>query len=100
MEQITLRVPDELREELDGDADERGVSRSEYVRDVLRTRRDTEQLRDRLDSREARIDELEEQLARRSQIEEKVDVLAARVEEDAAPDPPWPVRWWRWVKNG
>lgn len=38
-------------------------------------------LRDRLDSREERIDDLEEQLARRSQIEEKVDVLAERVEE-------------------
>ena len=96
MEQITLRVPDELREELDGDADERGVSRSEYVRDVLRTRRDTKQLRDRLDSREARIDELEEQLARRSQIESKIDTLATQQQVGQAP---FFVRWYNYFRG-
>jgi DNA repair ATPase RecN len=61
----------------------RGVL-DEYER--LRTecedlRTECEELRTRLDAREDRIEELEEQLARRSQIEEKVDVLAKRVEE-------------------
>jgi chromosome segregation ATPase len=61
----------------------RGVL-DEYER--LRTecedlRTECEELRTRLDAREDRIEELEEQLARRSQIQEKVDVLAKRVEE-------------------
>jgi Arc/MetJ-type ribon-helix-helix transcriptional regulator len=97
MEQITLRLPESLREELEQEADERGVSRSEHIRDVLESRRDTERLRERLESRERRIEELEEQLARRSQIEEKVDVLAERVDEE--PPVPWPVRWYRWFRD-
>lgn len=58
-----------------------------------------ENLRNRLESREDRIDELEEQLARRSQVEEKVDLLASRVDEADNPDPPWPVRWYQWVRE-
>lgn len=81
------------------------TSRSEAVRrilseyDDLRTecedlRTECEELRDRLDSREDRIKELERQLAQRSQIEEKVDVLANRVErqEQTSTAPFW-VRW-------
>jgi len=54
--------------------------------DQLRTeceelRTECEELQNRLKAREDRVDALEEQLARRSQIEEKVDVLAKRVEE-------------------
>ena len=44
-------------------------------------RTEGEELQNRLEAREDRVDALEEQLARRSQIEEKVDVLAKRVEE-------------------
>jgi metal-responsive CopG/Arc/MetJ family transcriptional regulator len=96
MEQITLRVPIELKKELDGDADERGVSRSEYVREVLRTRRDTERLREQLESREARIDELEEQLAKRSQIESKIDTLASQQQVAQAP---FFVRWYNYFRD-
>jgi Arc/MetJ-type ribon-helix-helix transcriptional regulator len=72
----------------DGDVSSRSAALrqvlDEYER--LRTecedlRTECEELRTRLDAREDRIEELEEQLARRSQIEEKVDVLAKRVEE-------------------
>lgn len=89
-----------------GDAD----SRSAAVRDILdeydavhteceELRSECERLRTRLESREQRIDELEEQLARRSQVEEKVDTLAKRVEDQDEPAPPFPVRWWRWVQS-
>jgi metal-responsive CopG/Arc/MetJ family transcriptional regulator len=98
MQQITVRLPETMIEELDTEADERGVSRSEHVRSVLASRRDVDDLRDRLDAREERIDTLEEQLARRSQVEEKVDTLAKRVEDSDEPDPPWPIRWYRWMR--
>jgi chromosome segregation ATPase len=57
--------------------DEYDRLRTEY--EELRT--ECEELQNRLEAREDRVDALEEQLARRSQIEEKVDVLAKRVEE-------------------
>jgi len=100
MEQITIRLPEDLLDDLETEAEEADVSRSEYIRDALRTREDTERLRERLESREDRIDELEEQLARRSQFEEKVDVLANRVEEQTDPDPPWPIRWYQYFRGG
>jgi hypothetical protein len=50
-----------------------------------------------LEARKDRIEDLEEQLARRSDIEEKIDDLAKR---DQEPNPPWPVRWWQWAKEG
>lgn len=56
MEQITVRLPGELLAELEAEADEAGVSRSEYIRDVLRTREHTDALRDRIADKEARID--------------------------------------------
>jgi len=99
MEQITVRLPDDLLDELEAEAAEAGVSRSEHIRDVLGTRENTAELRDRLAAREDRIETLERQLARRSEVEEKVDVLAKRVEEGDDPAPPWPVRWYQWVRG-
>jgi predicted nuclease with TOPRIM domain len=60
----------ELREEI-ADLERQLDNRNDVV----------DSLRERLENREQRIDDLEEQLARRSQIEEKVDVLAKRVED-------------------
>lgn len=99
MEQITLRLPEEMRDELDAEAEERDTSRSVIIRDAIESRRDVEELRERLENREERIDELEEQLSRRSQVEDKVDTLAKRVEGQDEPDPPWPVRWYRWFRE-
>ena len=99
MQQITVRLPDDLLDELEAEAENAGVSRSEHVRDVLGTRENTDDLRERLEAKEARIQELEQQLARRSEVEEKVDVLAKRVDDADGPAPPWPVRWWRWVRG-
>lgn len=91
----------------EGDA----TSRSAALRQILdeyeelRTeceelRTECENLRTRLESREDRIDELEEQLARRSQVEEKVDTLAKRVEDrERAADAPFFVRWARWFRS-
>jgi Arc/MetJ-type ribon-helix-helix transcriptional regulator len=95
---------DELQE--DGDA----TSRSDALRHILdeyeemRTEYDElrtvcEDLHTQLESREERIDQLEEQLARRSQVEEKVDVLARRVEDTTEPDPPFFVRWAQWWRS-
>jgi Arc/MetJ-type ribon-helix-helix transcriptional regulator len=82
MEQITIRLPEDLLDDLETEAEEADVSRSEYIRDALRTREDTERLRERLESREDRIDELERQLAERSQIEDKIENLPDKIRGD------------------
>jgi predicted DNA-binding protein len=100
--QTTIRLADELVDELDAEADERGISRSEYVRRILHERHEKDELRDvvatlrdRLDSREDRIETLETQLARRSQLEDKVDTLATQQSTES----PFFVKWYQWWKD-
>jgi len=96
MEPLTIRVQEETKESLESEADEYGVSVSEYVRRLLEKGRDYDDLDDRLESREERIETLESQLKKRSQIEEKIDTLATQQQVARAP---WPVRWYRWVRG-
>jgi predicted HicB family RNase H-like nuclease len=103
MQNVTVRLPEELTDELDAEADEQGVSRSEYIRETLQNRHEADELReevsdlrDRLDAREERVSELETQLARRSEIKEKVDTLAKREQEG---DAPFFVKWYRWWQS-
>lgn len=95
-QQVAVRIPLRQKAELEREARDMGVSRSEYMRSILSDRHRATQLEERLEIREKRIDQLEEQLTRRSEVEEKVDVLAKRVEE---PDPPFWVRWGRWLRR-
>jgi chromosome segregation ATPase len=104
---ITIRIQSELIDRLDGEAKDKDVSRSEYIRQILRSRHESkdlreeiEDLRDRLDQREQRIDELEEQLTKRSQLEEKVENLPDQIREaEHEPSPPFIVRWVQWWRN-
>jgi hypothetical protein len=96
---ISSIVPARLKAEIERRA-EGNRSQGEVIRNLLWSGLEAEKLRDRLETREDRIDQLEEQLAKRSQVEEKVDVLAKRVEDrEQAADAPFPVRWWRWFRN-
>lgn len=105
--QTTIRIDESLIEDLDSEAEERDVSRSEYIRQILRERHDVEELReevdtlwDRLESREERIEQLEEQLARRSQMEERVEEVALEVREQREEsNAPFFVRWTRWFRG-
>lgn len=108
MPRLTVTIEEEQSELLEELSVEGGPydSKSEAVRNFIQAgedrhelREEVDRLRDRLESREDRIQELEEQLAKRSQIEEEVSTLANRIEESDKPDPPWPVRWYRWVRS-
>ena len=105
MQNLTIRLREELIDRLDREAEEAGVTRSEYIRQIIEDRHraaeleeTVDDLRDRLNAREERVRELEEQLARRSQVEEKVDELALEVREEAT-QPPFFVRWYRWFRK-
>jgi Arc/MetJ-type ribon-helix-helix transcriptional regulator len=90
MKPITLKIPEELREELDDEADARGYSsRSEYLRDIIRRRHEVEDVRERyeerveelkreLEAERGRSDELRRQLQERGRAEEKVDEIVER----------------------
>lgn len=106
MKSLSLRVPDDVYEQIKERAEQRGTSVSAEARDLIGQGFDAETLESeaddlqaRLESREDRIDELEEQLAQRSQVEDKIDVLATRVEDQNEPAPPWPVRWYRFFRG-
>lgn len=103
MEHLSVTVEESTLERIDELKDERDSSRSQVVRDLLskgqkadELEQEMETLRERLETREARIDELEEQLARRSNIEEKVDTLAKRQETTNAP---FFVKWYKWFQE-
>ncbi|WP_225336652.1 ribbon-helix-helix domain-containing protein [Halomicrobium urmianum] len=100
---ITVRIREDLIDRLDEEADERDVSRSEYIRGILEDRHRAEELaerverlEERLEEREDRIATLEEQLARRSNIEEKIDTLAKQEQHEEAP---FFIKWYRWWKR-
>lgn len=97
--QVAVRIPLRQKAELEREAADQGDSRSEYIRSIFSDRHHAAELEERLARREARIEQLEEQLARRSQIEEKVDVLATQVNESSGPTPPFPIRWWQWFRS-
>jgi len=75
MEPLTIRIHAETKESLESEAAEYDVSVSEYVRQLIEKGREYDEIQERLQSREARIEELESQLSRRSQIEEKIENL-------------------------
>lgn len=60
MEQITLRLPTDTLDELDAEADERGIHRREHIWDMLETRNehagDVDELRERIDELETELE--------------------------------------------
>lgn len=80
--QVAVRIPLRQKAELEREAEERGVSRSEYMREILSERHRVAELEERLGNREDRIDELEAQLASRSQIEEKIENLPDKIRDE------------------
>lgn len=71
-------------------------SQGEVIRNLLWSGLEADDLEERLDRREDRIEQLHEELRRRSDIEEKIDTLALQDEE---PDPPFFVEWVRWFRS-
>jgi chromosome segregation ATPase len=104
---ITFRIDGDLLAEIDEEAEEEGVSRSEYIRQVLHNRRESDvlreevsTLRDRLEAREERIEELEQQLVRRSDLEGKIEDLPDKIRDvEAEPSAPFFIEWYRWYQN-
>jgi len=81
MEPITIRIHEETKESLEEAADEYGVSVSEHIRNLIEKGREYDELEGRLNAREERIEELEDQLRSRSDVEEKIEALPDKIRE-------------------
>lgn len=116
MTSISLRLDDDLLESLDEEAEEKGVSRSAYIRATLEARHESDVLRKERDelqadyeALEARRDELQRQLAAVNARQEDVTELVEYVEqertlqqqrEDRRNAPVWTrAKWWLFGKS-
>lgn len=104
MQQITLRLDEDTIESLDREAEERGESRSEYLRDIIASRREGEYLRKghawevhrirreherevaeyerELDHLRAKVDDLQRQLAAANRRIDTTNELVRYVEDE------------------
>lgn len=102
MPRLTITLSDELAEFIDEESDDSGRfdSKSEAVRHYLERGQEADDLEREVEHLEARLDEMRNQLYARDDVEEKVDILANRIEEtQQAADAPFFVRWGRWVSR-
>lgn len=102
MPRITVTISDELDEYLEdnsGDDDEFD-SKSEVMRHLANRGLEADDLEREIELKQNKIEDLERQMGARDQVEEKVDILANRIEqEQSTPDPPFFVRWAQWFKS-
>lgn len=73
MDSITLRLPTEMIEELDSEANEHGVSRSEHIRTILETRNEHDELQTERDRLERRVQTLIQQRDEHRELVEYVE---------------------------
>ena len=102
MPRITVTISDELDEYLEkysGEGEEFD-SKSEVMRHLAQRGQEVDDLETELEMKQNRIEDLERQMGARDQVEEKVDVLAKRIEEDqSSPNPPFFVQWAQWWRQ-
>ena len=106
MDPTTIRLPDDLLDELDAEADERDMKRSDYIREVLQDRHDYDRLQAEY---EAEIDDLKQEVERlnrerRQLLEQRSENQELRryVENDVEwheASLPTRVRWWLFGKD-
>jgi predicted RNase H-like nuclease (RuvC/YqgF family) len=80
--QVAVRIPLRQKAELEAEAREKGVSRSEYIRGILDDRHRVAELEERVQRKQDRIGELETQLTERSRVEEKIENLPDKIRGD------------------
>ena len=75
MPQISLRLDDELLEELDAEADDHDVPRSKHIRDTLESRERRSELEDKIEQMREKLDAVREQAADAEELTERVTEL-------------------------
>ena len=102
MPRITVTISDELDEHLEDNSgdDEEFDSKSEVMRHLANRGLEADDLEREIELKQNKIEDLERQMGARDQVEEKVDVLAKRIEEEqSSPNPPFFVEWVQWFRS-
>jgi Arc/MetJ-type ribon-helix-helix transcriptional regulator len=96
---ISASVPESLNEDIEQlvEDDETINSKAEAIRYLLERGFEAEELEVEIKHREARINELENMLGERDQVEEQVTELAQTIENQQRA--PFFVQWWSWFKS-
>jgi Arc/MetJ-type ribon-helix-helix transcriptional regulator len=96
---ISASVPESLNEDIEQlvEEDDTINSKAEAIRYLLERGFEAEELEVEIKHREARINELENMLGERDQVEEQVTELAQTIENQQ--QAPFFVQWWSWWQN-
>ena len=96
---ISASVPESLNEDIEQlvEEDDTINSKAEAIRYLLERGFEAEELEIEIKHREARINELENMLGERDQVEEQVTELAQTIENQQ--QAPFFVQWWSWWRN-
>ena len=96
---ISASVPESLNEDIEQlvEDDETINSKAEAIRHLLERGFEAEELEVEIKHREARINELENMLGERDQVEEQVTELAQTIENQSKA--PFFVQWWSWWRS-
>lgn len=79
---VTVRMEEDVVETLEQEAEQREMTRSEYLREIIDERHRADDLVDDVEQAEAKVDDLRRQLATVRAREDDVDELVAYVEEE------------------
>ena len=96
---ISASVPESLNEDIEQlvEEDDTINSKAEAIRYLLERGFEAEEMEVEIKHREARINELENMLGERDQVEEQVTELAQTIENQQ--QAPFFVQWWSWWRN-
>jgi len=89
MEQITVRIPEEELAELEAEADEHGVSRSEHIRTVLESRHEEADREAELERLRTQVERLRTEKQLILQEREEKSELVAYVEAERSAEQRW-----------
>lgn len=82
MEQITVRLDPDVIAELDEEAEDRNESRAEYVRHVIDSRHEVEELQTEVDELQTEVDRLQRELQAANRRVDEHQELVRYVEEE------------------
>lgn len=81
MKNVTVRLSEDYVKTLDDEADDLGLSRAEYIRDLIEKGREAKSTQRELEQTQAKVEDLRRQLQARNAREEDVAELVEYVEE-------------------
>lgn len=83
MKTTTLRLQEDTLNSLDVEADERGISRSEYIREIIRMRDSAQENAERIQELETTVERLRNEKRLILEREQETQALAKQVDEQS-----------------